>query len=334
MHYYKEVKKPNQFWGKILLFFISLYLNLKINITVSQNDTLNLNPPYLVLSNHVTYWDPFLVNLFVQEPICFLAEAVYFRNPILRFFLNSVGAIPKKRYMKQYLPIKRLIQAKSYKRILGFFPEGERKWDGSTEFNSLKTTSKLIKLLKIPVIVVNIRGGYLAYPRWAKMSRKGKVDLKYNLCLTKDESKELKLNQIQDRVKSFLAHDETDYQKKSCHRYTGKKLAENLEYFLFVCPNCHSFNSFISQNDRLICQQCHYGVIYNQYGFFEGLQERLYFTNLRDWNRWQNLFLKESITHIVKQDLYEKDILKDSNVQIFVGSFSQHYTYKVKARVL
>jgi len=126
-HYYKEVKKPNRLWGKILLFFVSLYLNWKIDLTVSKNDTKDLTSPYLVLSNHVTYWDPFLVNMFVSEPICYIAETVYFRNPLFRFILNSVGAIPKKRYMKQFLPVKRLLQAKDNGRIVGFFPEGERK---------------------------------------------------------------------------------------------------------------------------------------------------------------------------------------------------------------
>lgn len=63
MDYYKEVKKPNPLWGKFLLFVISAYLHWKIDIFVSKNDTRSLNPPYLVLSNHVTYWDPFLVNM-------------------------------------------------------------------------------------------------------------------------------------------------------------------------------------------------------------------------------------------------------------------------------
>ncbi len=46
-HYYKEVKKPNRLWGKILLFFVSLYLNWKIDLTVSKNDTKDLTSPIL-----------------------------------------------------------------------------------------------------------------------------------------------------------------------------------------------------------------------------------------------------------------------------------------------
>lgn len=328
MNHYKEVKKPNRLWGKILLFFVSLYLNWKIDLNVSKNDTKDLIPPYLVLSNHVTYWDPFLVNMFVGEPICYIAEAIYFRNPLFRFILNSVGAIPKKRYMKQFLPVKRLLQAKGNGRILAFFPEGERKWDGTTDLGSLNATAKLVKLLGVPVVTVNIKGGYLAYPRWAKMSRKGRVDLNYNLCLSKYECREMSLEKIRNRIRDYLSYDEVNYQRKECNKYTGRKLAENVEHLLFICPNCKSIDTLISHGNKLICQKCQYGVLYNQYGFLEGIQSKLYFDNLRDWNYWQKDFLVEYINekYISAQNL--EYILKDKEVSIFVGNFNHPFIYK------
>ncbi len=334
MHYYKEVKKPNRIWGKVLRFLTSTYLHWKIDIHVSQNDTKSLSPPYLVLANHVTYWDPFLVNMFVSEPICYIAEAVYFRNPFFRLILNSVGSIPKKRYLKQYLPVKRLFRAKNYGRILGIFPEGERKWDGTTDFKDLLATAKLIKKLDVPVITVKIEGGYLAYPRWAKLARRGKVNLSYTLCLTRDEVGQLSIEQIEDKIKKYLNHDEVDFQIKEHNKYLGKNLAENLEHLLFVCPNCLSFNTLVSHHNQLTCHKCQYGVVYNQYGFLEGLQKKLYFANLRDWNRWQNQFLKEFIAEkyrIKNQD--GKDILRDTEVQIFAGSLNKPFTYVGKGNL-
>ena len=327
-HYYKEVKKPNRLWSKIILFFVSLYLNWKIDLTVSKNDTKDLISPYLILSNHVTYWDPFLVNMFVSEPICYIAESVYFRNPLFRFILNSVGAIPKKRFVKQSLPVKRFIQAKVHGRVLGYFPEGERKWDGTTELGSLNATAKLVKLLEVPVVTVNIKGGYLAYPRWAKRSRKGKVELDYNLCLSKNECGELPLEKIRNRIRDYLSYDEVNYQRKECNKYTGRELAENLEYLLFTCPNCHSFNALISHGNKLICQQCQYGVIYNQYGFLEGLQSKLFFDNLRDWNKWQKEFLNEYIKQKYLSRHNFEYIIRDKETSMFVGNLNQPFIYK------
>ena len=119
-----------------------------------------------------------------------------------------------------------------------------------------------------------------------------------------------------------------DYQKKECNKYTGRKLAENLEYLLFACPNCHSFNTLISHGNKLICQQCQYGVIYNQYGFLEGLQSKLYFDNLRDWNKWQKEFLNEYINLKYYSQQKLDYILKDDKVTLFEGDLNHPFVYR------
>lgn len=326
MYYFKEIKKPNRILGKILLTLCKKYLYFKIDIHVEENETKNLKSPYLILGNHVSYWDPFLINMFIGEPMCYIAAAVYFRNPILRFFLNLAGSIPKKKFMTQYSPVKRLIQAKNNGRILGIFPEGERKWDGTTDEMVLFSTAKLIKKLDVPVVVAKIKGGYLAYPRWAKVPRKGRVSLSYKLCIKRSEIQKLTITQIEKRIREFLSHDEIAYQKEYCNTYLGDKLAENLEHFLFGCPHCELFNTLVSNGNLLRCNHCNYGVLYNQYGFLEGLQGKLYFDNVRDWNRWQNHFLKDFISKKLKENDQEV-ILRDKYVELAEGSFTKPFGY-------
>ncbi|MBN2394872.1 MAG: 1-acyl-sn-glycerol-3-phosphate acyltransferase [Candidatus Atribacteria bacterium] len=324
MDYYKEVKKPNRIIGKTLFSVIRKYLNFKIDIHLEENETKDLKPPYLILANHVTYWDPFLVNLFINEPICYIAESVYFRNPILRFFLNLAGSIPKKRFVSHYSPIKRMIRAKENGRILGVFPEGERKWDGTTNELILHSTSKLIKKLNVPVVIAKIKGGYLAYPRWARAPRRGRVSLSYQVCITGNEVQELAVQEIAKKVKKFFFHDEMNYQKEYLNTYLGDHLAEHLEHLLFACPHCKSFNTLVSHENVLYCAQCNYRVIYNQYGFLKGLQKKLYFDNVRDWNRWQNRFLKDYIMRKLTED-DQGILLEDENVELLEGSFTKPF---------
>ncbi len=325
MYYYKEVKKPNRLVGMTLLAICGKYLQHKVDVRVEENDTRQLKAPYLILGNHVSYWDPFLVNMFIDEPMCYIAEAVYFRNPILRFFLNIAGSIPKKRFVTQYSPIKRLIRAKENGRVLGIFPEGERRWDGTTEGINLFSTAKLIKILAISVVVVKIQGGYLAYPRWAKASRKGRINLSYKLCLTGQETRELSLDQIEKSLRVQLHHDEVAYQKIYQNKYTGKRLAEHLEHLLFACPRCQSLNTLISSGNGLNCHQCNYSVVYNQYGFLEGSNKKLYFDNVRDWNYWQNRYLKNFVREKLKKHP-DQMILKDEDINILEGSF--HHPFR------
>jgi len=324
MYYYKEVKKPNLILGKVLLNIIKKYLQKKADISVEINDTKKIKPPYLILGNHVSYWDPFLVNIFIDEPMCYIAGAVYFRNPILRFFLNLAGSIPKKKFMTHYLPIKRLIQARENGRILGIFPEGERKWDGTTDEMNYRTTAKLIKKLNVPVVAVNIKGGYLVYPRWAKSPRKGKINLAYKLSLTEEEVLTSSIEEIENKIKKDLFHDEFSYQKNSWNKYIGNNLAEHLEHFLFLCPNCHSINSLISQHNELYCNRCSYKVIYNQYGLLEEMQKKIYFDNLRDWNCWQKSYLEEFVNKKIESSVIET-ILQDDSVEMLEGSFEKAF---------
>ena len=330
MNNVKKNKKFNPIWGNIIRLFSGIYLQGKLDIDVSQNETRDLKTPFLVLANHVTYWDPFLINIFVKEPICYLAEETYFRNPWFRVVLNAVGAIPKKRYIRQSQPIKKLFQARDMGRVMGIFPEGERNWDGATNTRTFPAIVKLIKKLGIPVVTVTIKGGYLAYPRWAKYYRRGKVELSYNLSLAQEEVAELSLEQIAERIKSALVHDEVQYQRNMLNRYVGKNLAENLELLLYLCPHCHAMNTLISKGDRLTCQHCQYSVVYTQCGFLEGQQSKLYFDNIRDWNHWQTRYLKELIAdHYINRGESE-DILKDVDVEILVGRMDGPFIPKGK----
>ena len=136
--------------------------------------------------------------------------------------------------MTHYSPIKRLIKARDNRRILGVFPEGERKWDGTTDEMTFHSTAKLIKKLGIPVVAVKIKGGYLAYPRWDRLSKRGKVSLGYKLCLTQKEIQESSVEQIKSRIKEYLSHDEVAHQEKNQNRYIGVNLAEHLEHLFFM----------------------------------------------------------------------------------------------------
>ena len=51
--------------------------------------------------------------------------------------------------------------------------------------------TKLIKLLKLPVLIYRIEGGYLTSPRWSKKLRRGKVRGYVYSTWTYDEYKDL-----------------------------------------------------------------------------------------------------------------------------------------------
>lgn len=161
---------------KLLLFPIRKFIEQRSQVVIERNDTLQMNGPYIILGNHVTNWDPLLINCYVDEPICFIAGDSLFRNPFLKRILNYTGAIPKMKYTNDIRTIRSVLKAKKHERVIGIFPEGNRNWDGTTE-SFISATAKLVKSLNIPVVIATIRGGHLSHPRWADQHRKGTIEL-------------------------------------------------------------------------------------------------------------------------------------------------------------
>ena len=299
---------PNKTISRIGLGILKWYLGTIFSLHLERNDTLKITPPYLLIGNHTNFWDGFLTNLFIKDPICFLVSDEYFRNPLFKMFLQFEGSIPKKKFMADLAAVKEALRAKEEGRIIGVFPEGMRNWDG-TVGELIFATTKLIKMLNIPVVRVLSKGSYLAFPRWARYKRKGKIIYNYELIMMPEEIKEMTIDEIFHKVNISLSYSEYDFQRKVMNTYQGKNLAERLELFLYLCPNCQQIGTLTSRNDVLFCGKCHYRVEYNEYGFFTNDEGKLYFDNPTDWNRWQID--------------YSKSLLKGYQENNFAGIFIQ-----------
>lgn len=297
-------RKPSKLEQKILLSPLRAYLEKKYNIVVERNDTIDLKPPYILLSNHVNNWDPLFINCYVNEPICFVAAAPLFRNKALKKVLDYTGAISKTKSMSDTSTIRNILKAKKNGRAIALFPEGNRTWNGHTE-PLYFSTSKLIKLLNIPVITVNIKGGYLSHPRWADTKRKGQVVLSFEKKWDINELKDYSVEEIHDMLTEALRFDEIAWQKKNKTPFIGERLANYLERYLFTCPNCKTIGKLESNDDIFSCNHCNYTVRYNENGRLEQVSETIYFTEIHQWNDWQINNLDEQI----------QDISTRSNVQ-------------------
>ena len=59
---------------RCLRLFLGAYLKLRFNMKTENHGLVaRLRPPYVVLPNHVGYWDPFMVSIFVPQAIHWVA---------------------------------------------------------------------------------------------------------------------------------------------------------------------------------------------------------------------------------------------------------------------
>src|SRR3984893_13378239 len=79
---------------------------------------------FLLASNHISHFDPFIISSVVRRKIDWMAMAEFFPLPIVGFFLGAVDAFPADRHRADRKTIRTAIERLKNGRIVGVFPEG------------------------------------------------------------------------------------------------------------------------------------------------------------------------------------------------------------------
>jgi len=243
--------------------------------------------PYLVVSNHNTDFDPIFVGSAFKKHMYYVASEHVFRwgwlSTILIWALHPIARVKGSTDATAALAIIRKLRNGEN---VCLFAEGNRSYNGVTA-STFPATGKLIKTAKASLITYNIKGGYLATPRWSSSRRRGPITGELVNIYTAEELKKMTAEEVNEAIQRDLYEDAFERQRIEPHAYVGKNLAEKLEYALYICPKCGRIDTLHSAADRFTCD-CGLGVRYNVLGFFESMDEaEPPFTTVRDWDRWQ-----------------------------------------------
>ena len=290
-----------------LKFTLGNWLKYKFNLKLENKSFKFPEPPYFVISNHIQFWDPFIISYFSKYPLFWIVSDDYFRSKTLASLLKLVGGIPKSKFVADRLATKRIFKAIKDGYCIGIFPEGNRNWGGTTG-GIISSTANLIKYSKIPVVSFVLKGAYLSYPRWAKYTRKNVLQVEAKTILTSIQIENLSVQQIEKRVYDSIFFDENRWNEDYNFKFKGKKLAEKSELAIFICPVCKSFSSLVSQGDILQCKICNFSKNFLENGTlssnFSKISEIYNFNidkvnditkNIHQWLKWQIEYLNKII---------------------------------------
>jgi 1-acyl-sn-glycerol-3-phosphate acyltransferase len=316
----------NQWFYHLIKPLLRIWLQRQFNLkAIIPEEIHSLKPPFLVLPNHQGFWDPFMAGIYLKQQIFYIASDAIFRSPFFGLLMTLLGVIPKTKAQSDIDALKNIIAIKDRGDVIGIFPEGRRTWDGVT-LPLVYSTSKLVRMLKVPVISVVFKGGYFSQPRWGVHVQKGRILMEYKILFSGAEIKTLKVSEIHKRLVDALDFDEFKYQKEVSVEYKGKKSAEYLEQVLFFCPSCKGISTMFSKGNNFCCTDCNYDVVYNSFCNFESSKNNVIFDNIRDWNRWQQDILYNYLNRTI---FNEKVIMEDSNLVFYTGYRSnklKHFT--------
>ncbi|HUX51876.1 MAG TPA: lysophospholipid acyltransferase family protein [Spirochaetia bacterium] len=288
-----------KFFNHVLKATLGAFLRIRYNVHLENHAIVkNLKPPYLLLPNHMSYWDPFILGAVVPDPVYFVASDAHFRSPLLNFLLGMVGAIPKTKVMNDSETIRSILSVRRRNGVIGVFPEGRRTWDGTT-MPLFYSIAKLARMMKIPVVTVIFEGAFLSLPRWTRRRRSGELTVKFQLTCSEQTAATSTPDEIFTRIARDLAYNEYEFQRREMIRFSGRRLAEKIEQVLYACPHCERFGTLFSRDANLHCIACGYAVTYDEYGFLRPIQQfPAYYQTVRSWNVWQTEHLLEYLKDV------------------------------------
>jgi 1-acyl-sn-glycerol-3-phosphate acyltransferase len=268
--------------------FFAVYLRLKYGFTAKKYRLPK--GPYVLLFNHPTNLDPFMMAYSIKGPIYFIANDDIFNIPIASPLIRYlVAPIPKIKAIRDTSVIRNCMKVVKEGGRIGISPEGNRNYSGRLNHVD-KSIVKLIKLLKVPVVLYTIKGGFGVNPRFSKVLRKGRMYGEINRIITAEEVRDYPEAELYDIIVQGLDVNDLDLKQK----YRTKARAENLESVFYVCPVCKHLQSLYSKGHYLYCRDCGLKVEYTEELTFKTDNEHFSFHSVNDYYRFQEDFIRHS----------------------------------------
>lgn len=104
------------------------YLNIVRRLEISGLENVPLQGGIVVVSNHISYWDPVVIGCSLPKSrhVYFMAKQELFKIPLLGPLIDRLGAFPVKRGGADRSAIRTALEHLGALRVVGIFPEGTR----------------------------------------------------------------------------------------------------------------------------------------------------------------------------------------------------------------
>lgn len=299
---YKNVKKYNigeapirqplyLMWLIWFLSFVSLLFKKK---KIEKINMEGLKPPYIILSNHMSFIDfeltalatyPHRVNNVVNY------DGYYQRGWLMKW----IGSVCTRKYITDLRLVKNINLCLKRGDILCLYPEARYSPNGSTSYLP-ESLGKLIKMNKVPVVAVVHRGNHLYSPFW-NFRKKRNVPLHTTLTqvLTKEDVINKSIEEINKIIRESLQYDEYKYQKENNILIKNKNRAEGIHKILYKCSCCGNEKKMASKGSQIYCEECSTKWNLNEDGSLTCLNKKSKFISVTDWFEWEREEVRKEI---------------------------------------
>lgn len=233
--------------------FFNRSLLKKYHFTLNDYMGAKKNVPHVILANHSSVMDYRITSFVLQEkPAYHVAAQNQFAGKKRLMF--AVGALPKIQFVPDPALVLQLRQAIKEGKSVVIFAEGVISFDGTNRIVPLQI-AKFIKFVGLPVAAINIKGTYLAKPRFAenKFRKTDMIEADFLPVLSAEEVAELSQQEIFDKVKQALSFDVWQWCAEKEIKTQGDR-AVGLDNLLYQCMVCGG--NTVARGNELTCEKC------------------------------------------------------------------------------
>ncbi len=271
----------------------AMTLGFKLKIEKIGMD--GLKPPFIVFGSHHAFMDFYVTPLALMpyraNYISELEGFEYFGEWIYR----QIGCLGTRKFVNDIALVKNIKKVTDRGGILVVYPEA-RYANVGTNSEIPDSVGKLAKLLKVPVVGINMKGNYLQSPIWNLKKRKGvRLQTQLKQLFTKEAVENSTADEITKGIREFLVYDEYKYQLENKLKIDCDFRAEGLQLPLYKCVCCGEDFSTDSKGDKIFCKKCGAEFNMNEYGSLLQNGKEFKYSHIPDWYEWQRKCVHEEI---------------------------------------
>jgi len=283
-------------WNLLTHPFIHIYLKPSYRFFKTKESDSFPKPPFIVVCNHGTFFDPWIIGLYSHYPFGFMTNDDGFRGKgITQWYLKSIGAFPKKKGASDFKAMKTTMDLMRNNYPVCIFPEGQTTWDGETQL-IYPGIEKIIKKMGVSIVTIRIQGNFLTKPWWALTKRKGKMGVTIKVT-DKAEVAKLSAGEVFTILKNGIYQNDVKDPWNKTQKFSGTQLACGLERFLWICTECGSEDQLTTSNNSITCSAC--GKVWDidaHCQLTSGASSKSNVLDLKDWSEMHKSILREKCT--------------------------------------
>lgn len=309
---HEKPRKSNIFWRTVLkLVSLPALLNTSFKCEKVGMEKLGKKEPALFIMNHSGFIDlEIIVSILYPRPFNIITTSDAFIG--MDWLMREIGCVPTNKFTADANLVRDMMHiTRKLNNSVVLFPEASYSFDGTaTEIGD--STGKLIKLLKVPVVMVRTYGAFHHDPLYNGIQpRKNKVSATMTYLISPEDIEKMSAEEIDAVIHEQFSFDNYAWQRDNKIVDNLPTRADLLNRVLYKCPKCKSEGKTVGKGTTLTCTEC--GAVYTmtEYGQMRCENGETEFPHIPDWYAWERA--------CVREEILRGDYLLDCDVDIMMA---------------